>query len=173
MIELVLLVVMNRLANWGLAPIIVTRTVAADGAVLRELLSVPANQRRLLGTRRGADLNVKPSRSARVITTELRIGRRTVAWLTWILTGARGTTEVDLALQPESRGLATRLALVLGGRRWLARRLDAALATLARTTAHDVEHTVARSTSQGPPPAERTPHDEPLRAGGHAVVEHR
>jgi hypothetical protein len=47
MIELALLVVLNRLANWGLGPIIVTRTVAADGDVLHGVLSDPGNQWRL------------------------------------------------------------------------------------------------------------------------------
>ena len=173
MIELVFLAVMNRLATWGREPIIATRAVAADDPVLRELLSDPANQRRLLATGRGARLNVKPSRSGRLITTELVLGRRTGAWLTWILTGARGTTEVDLALQPESRGLATRLALVLGGRRWIAHRLDAALATLAQTTAHVVEHAVAEPTPPGPPPTVRTPRRKALAARGRAVIARR
>lgn len=165
MIELVFLAVMSRLASWGLAPIVVTRRVAADDEVLRELLSDPASQQRLLraaGAR--ADLRVKPSRSGCLITTELRIGGRTVAWLTWILTGAPGTTEVDLALQPESRGLATRLALVLGGRRWIAHRLHAALTTLAQTAAHVVEHAVAGSAADTPIP--RPPQQRQLAAAG-------
>ena len=174
MIELALLTVMTRLVNCGLAPIIATRTVAADAAVLRGLLSDPASQHQLLlGPRRRASLNAKPSRSGRVITTELRVGRRTVAWLTWILTAARGTTEVDLVLQPESRGLATRLALMLGARRWIARRLEAALATLGLTAAHVVEHAVAESAPDAPPPDDQAELNEPLAAGGHALVDHR
>lgn len=173
MIELVLLAMMNRLANWGLTPIVVTRTVAADAAALRELLSDPANQQRLLpGACARAELAIKPSPSRRVITTELLIGRRTVAWLTWLLTSAGGTTEIDLVFQPEQRGAATRLALVLGGRRWLARRLEAALATLATTAAHVVEHAVAASASDAAGDGRRGRRSEPLIAGGHAV-EHR
>jgi hypothetical protein len=161
MIELAFLVILNRLVNWGLAPIIVTRMVAADGDVLRGFLLKPANQWRLvasfadvvalepagdrcdaqlrlpLGMGLHASVHVKPSRKGRLLTAELRFGRGTVAWATWILTPGRGTTEVDLAVQLESRSLATRLVLLLGGRRWIARRLAMALAALrARTAAH-------------------------------------
>jgi hypothetical protein len=51
---------------------------------------------------------------------------------------------VDLAIQPESRSLVTRLVLLLGGRRWIARRLEMALATLATTCARVAEDVVAR-----------------------------
>jgi hypothetical protein len=61
----------------------------------------------------------------------------------WILTPGRGTTEVDLAIQPESRSLVTRLVLLLGGRRWIARRLDTALAGLATTSACVAEDVLA------------------------------
>jgi hypothetical protein len=53
---------------------------------------------------------------------------------------------VDLAAQFESRGLAVRLALLLGGRRWLARRLDAMLrqvATRVLRTAEDLDDTTS------------------------------
>jgi hypothetical protein len=167
MLEIVFLAIVNGLVNWGLRPIIVTRAVAADGDMLRGLLADPAGQWRLaagvarigdlqpagdrcearlrlpLGVRPHASVRVKPSRSGRVLTTEVELGRRTVAWATWILTPGRGTTEVDVAVQPESRGLATRLALLLGGRRWIARRLDIALATLATTAARVAEELVA------------------------------
>lgn len=174
MIELVLLAVMNRLASWGLAPIIVTRTVPADAAVLRELLSDPTNQRRLLPAACvRAELCIKLSPAGRLITTEIRIGRRTVAWLTWILGSAGGTTEIDLAFQPEQRGLRTRLALVFGGRRWLARRLEAALATLATTAAHVIEHAVAPFPPAAHPIADEAPSRELPIAAGHPVIEHR
>jgi hypothetical protein len=167
MIELAFVILLNRVVNWGLAPIIVTRTVPADADALHDLLAEPANQWRLatavadveglrsagdrcdahvripLRIRRPASMLVHPSRTHRLLTTEVRLGRSTIAWATWILTPGRGTTEVDLAVQPESRSLLTRLALLLGGRRWLARRLQIALATLATASAHVAEDIVA------------------------------
>jgi hypothetical protein len=167
MIELAFVILLNRLVNWGLAPIIATRPVATDADPLYGLLSNPANQWRLaasfadvvalapvgdrcdarlhfpLGMRVHASAHVKPSRTGRLVTTEVRFGRRTVAWVTWILTSDRGTTEVDLAVQLDSRSLVTRLVLLLGGRRWIARRLDMALATLATTAACVAEQAVA------------------------------
>lgn len=163
MIELTFVILLNRLVNSGLAPIIVTRTIAADADALHGLLADPANQWRLatsfvnvaglqpagdrcdarlrlpLAMRRSASMHVKRSRGDRLLTTELRFGRRTFGWATWILTPSRGTTEVDVAIQPESRSLSTRLVLLLGGRRWITRRLEIALATLAATSAHVAE----------------------------------
>ncbi|HEV2773955.1 MAG TPA: hypothetical protein VGV90_00040 [Solirubrobacteraceae bacterium] len=132
MIELTFLALLNRLMNWGLAPLIATRIVPADAAALLRFLSDPAHQLRLIGDRRGLAASVRPSASGRVITVELLRGERTMLWLTWILSPGRGTTEVDLAVQFETRGLATRLVLTLGGRRWLARRAQRVLAELAQ-----------------------------------------
>lgn len=167
MIDLFLIAVFNRLMNWGFAPIIATRAVAADADTLRAFLADPADQWRLatsftdvvalqpsgercdarlrlpFGARLRASMRVKVSQSVRVVTTELMFGRRTVAWATWIVSPDRGTTEVDLAVQFESRGLRTRLFLLLGGRRWIARRLEMALATLAKTSARVAENVVA------------------------------
>jgi hypothetical protein len=179
MIELAFLVIWNRLMNWGLEPIIATRTVAADGGILRGFLSNPANQWRLahgladvrtlqstdercdarlrlpFGARLHASLSVR-SRTARVLTAELQVGRRTVAWATWILAPGRGTTNVDLAVQPGSRSLATRLFLLLGGRRWIAWHLDLALAALATTAARALEHGVTSSATDVAPTPART-----------------
>lgn len=47
------------------------------------------------------------------------------------LVPGRGTTEVTLAAQFESRGILTRLAVLLGGRRWLGQHLEHTLNTLA------------------------------------------
>ena len=167
MIELAFVILLNRLVNWGLGPIIVTRTIAADGGALHALLCDPANQWRLatnfarvrtpqpaddrcdarlrlpFGMRVPASLHVKPSRRGRVVRCEIRFGHRTVAWATWILSPDRGTTEVDLSIQIESRSFVTRLVLLLGGRRWIARRLDTVLATLANTSVRVAEHVVA------------------------------
>ena len=140
MIELALLALLNRLMNWGLTPLIATRTVAADAGTLHHFLSEPANQLRLLRrVPRGLDVHVRPRAKGRVVAVEILRRRRTVLWATWILSAGRGTTEVDVAVQFETRGLATRLALVLGGRRWLARRVDDALARLGQVCARAAE----------------------------------
>ena len=188
MIELAFLVIWKRLMNWGLEPIIATRTVAADRDVLRGFLSNPANQWRLahgvadvrtlqptdercdarlrlpFGARVHASLTVG-SRTARVLTAELRVGRRTVAWATWILAPGRGTTHVDLAVQPGSHSLATRLVLLLGGRRWIARHLDLALAALATTAARALEHGVASPATDVVPTPARTGSKAPVQVG--------
>jgi hypothetical protein len=143
MIELVFLGLLNRLMNWGLTPLVATRTVAADAGTLHHFLSEPANQRRLLRrVPRGLELQVQPRAKGRVVSVEILRGRRTVLWATWILSAGRGTTEVDLAVQFETRGLATRLAVVLGGRRWLTRRVDDALARLGHVCARAAEDIV-------------------------------
>jgi hypothetical protein len=134
MVELAILALLNRLMNWGFAPVIATRVIAADAAALRALISDPNGQWRLVA---GVSPRLRPrasagtSASSRLVPVRVQLGGRDVLWITWILTPRRGTTEVDLAAQLESRGLLARLALVLGGRRWLRRRLDATLNTLA------------------------------------------
>lgn len=195
MIELAFLVIWNHLMNWGLAPIIARRTVAADGDVLRTFLSNPANQWRLargvadvgalqsagercdaqlrlpFGVRLRASLSVR-RRTARVLTAELQLGRRTVAWATSILAPGRGTTDVDFAVQLESRSFAARLWLLLGGRRWIARQLDLALATLATTSARVAEDYAAPPTADGAPrPDAANKKDSPLEPA-HAAIGH-
>ena len=143
MIELTYLALLTRLMNWGLAPLIATRTVAADAGTLQHFLSEPANQLRLLRkVPRGVGVHVQPRASGRVLCVEILRGRRTALWATWILSAGAGTTEVDLAVQFETRGLATRLALVLGGRRWLARQVDDVLARLGHLCARAAEEIV-------------------------------
>lgn len=140
MIELTVLALLNRLMNWGLAPLTATRIVAADAAALQHFLAEPSNQLRLLRrVPRDLDVRVKPRAKGRVVSVEILWRRRTALWATWILSASRGTTEVDLAVQFETRGLATRLAVVLGGRRWLARRVDDALARLGQACARAAE----------------------------------
>lgn len=134
MVELAILALLNRLMNWGCAPVIATRVIAADAAALRALVADPGGRRRLVA---GVSARLRPhagiatSASARLVPVRVQLGHRDVLWITWILTPRRGTTEVDLAAQLESRGLLVRLALVLGGRRWLRHRLEATLSTLA------------------------------------------
>lgn len=193
MIELAFLALWNRLVSWGLGPIIATRTVAADGRVLRSFLSDAANQWRLasglaeigalhpanercdarlrlpLGLRLHASLSVAP-RTPRVLVTEVRLAGRGIAWATWILAPGRGTSEIDLALQLESRSLATRLFALLGGRRWIARRLDTVLATLATTAARALEHAVTSPATDVVPTARRRGIRAPVEVG-HAAAD--
>jgi hypothetical protein len=123
MIELSALAFLFRLMNLGCEPVVATCVVAADDLTLRRFLSDPANY--------DGEASVRPSGSARVVAVRVRLSRRRIVRYTWILSPDRGRTEVDLAAQVESCGIAVRLALLLGGRRWLRRRLDGILATLS------------------------------------------
>jgi|SRR5215218_2012301 len=157
MIELAFLALLNRLMNWGLTPLIATRTVAADAGTLHRFLSEPANQLRLL--RKGPaelDVHVRPRATGRLVSVEILRGRRTALLATWILSAGRGTTEVDLVVQFESRALATRVALVLGGRRRLARRVDDALARLGQICARAAEDIVPAPGPVSAPAADRS-----------------
>ena len=159
MIELTFLALMNRLMNWGRTPVIASRTIAADAARLLTLVSDPAAQRQIVESvsRRRLRAYVEPRRSKKLVSVRVRRGQRDVLWLTWILTPRRGTTEVDLAAQVESRSIAVRLVLLLGGRRWLRRRLErtlGALGTLAHCAAEDLgahERTRAHESDGGRP----------------------
>ncbi|MGH2942199.1 MAG: hypothetical protein ACRDLN_05435, partial [Solirubrobacteraceae bacterium] len=118
MVELAFLALMNRLMSWGRAPAIATRAIAADAATLRALVSDPAGQWRILdgvSPRLRTRAHVQPRRSTRLVSVRVQLWRRDALWLTWILTPRRGTTEVDLAAQLESRSVLARLALLLGG----------------------------------------------------------
>jgi hypothetical protein len=145
MIELALVVLWSRLMNWGCAPVIATRTVAADAPTLRAIVSDPASQWRVVA---GVSALLRPhahvvtTRSPHVVRVRVAAGRRAVLWITWLLAARRGTTEVDLVAQTESRGIFARLVLLLGGRRWLRRRLEATLETLgalAHCAAEDLD----------------------------------
>ena len=131
MIELGFLALLLRLLNLGYEPVIVTRRVAADLLAVRRLASEPA--------RYDGETGVRPSSSARVVVVRERLGRRRTLRYTWILSPDGGTTEVDLAVQVESRGIAVRPALLLGGRDWLQRRVDAILTGLSRDAARAAE----------------------------------
>jgi hypothetical protein len=135
MIELGVLALLLRLMTLGYEPVIATRLVAADSETLRAFLSDPANYD-------GAAC-VRSSSSARLVVVRVRFGPRRVVRYTWILSPHRGTTEVDLAMQIESRGVVYRVALLLGGRHWLQRRLEATLATVSRVTVGAAEDVAA------------------------------
>lgn len=184
MVRLALLTLPDGLMNCGYTPLIATRTVAADIAALQRYLSDAENQWRLAGSfadvvslapagarcdaelrlafgaRCHASAHVQPSRSEQLLAVQIGLGRRMVVWATWILTPGRGTTEVDLAAQFESRSLATRLVLLLGGRRWIAHRLDAALAALATTCARVAEDVAI---APSPPTTDTARHKHPAR----------
>jgi len=131
MIELGALALILRLANLGYEPVIATGVVAAGLDTLHAALADPR--------RYDGPACVRPSSSARVVAVRVRFGPRRVVRYTWILSPGRGTTEVDLAAQLESRGPAVRLALLCGGRRLLRRHLERMLATLARVEADAAE----------------------------------
>ena len=175
MIELALLAIFSRLMTWGFGPVIATRTVAADCDAVRAFLSDAANQARLttsranvvamksgvercdvlfclpLGAGLRASVQVKAP-TPRVLKTEVRLHRKTVAWATWILSGGRATTQVDVAFQLQSRSLVARLVVLLGGR-WIAGRLEIALATLATRAAHAAEDLRALPAAAVVPPS--------------------
>lgn len=134
MVELAALALMTSLREWGRGPAIATRVVPADAATLYALVSDPRSQWRLasgISPRLRARARLAPSRHPRFVHAVVSLAGRDALWLTWILTPRRGTTEVDLAAQIETRSIVVRLVLVLGGRRLLRRHLDATLATLA------------------------------------------
>jgi len=169
MIELTLLTLLHRLMNWGRAPVIATRAIAADAATLLALVSDPACQWRIVegvSPLLKPHAHVEPSHSTRLVSVRLQLGRRDVLWVTWILTPRRGTTEVDLAAQLHSRSLAARLVLLFGGRRWLRHRLEhtlGTLAALAHCAAEDLDD-VERDAAMAPQPAE---HDSSGAAAAH------
>ena len=124
MVELALL----ALTHLGYAPIIAVRSIAAGATEIEAYLEDPAHERELLA----AAASVRPSRSPGLVSVQL-VGRQGELWVTWILTAGAHTTEVTAVAQPEPRGMAAQLALLLCGRRRLAQRLERALAALATT----------------------------------------
>lgn len=145
MVELTFLALLNRLRNWGREPVIASRVIAADTSKLYAVVSDPAAQWRLVhGISRllRPRAQVERSHSKRLVSVGVTLCGRDALWITWILTPRRGTTEVDLAAQLETGSLVARLALVLGGRRWLRRHLEQTLGTLsvlAHRVAEDVD----------------------------------
>lgn len=144
MVELAFLALMNRLMNWGRAPVIATRSIVADAGMLLALVSDPASQWRLVdgvSPRLRPRAEIQPSRSKRLVCVRVQFGRRDVLWVTWILTPRRGTTEVYLAAQLQSRSILARLVLLFGARRWLQHRLEHTLTTLAAIAHRAAEDT--------------------------------
>jgi hypothetical protein len=135
MIELTALALLWKITSIGYEPIISSRAVCADVDALHDFLADPANYR---GT-----VTVRPPTRREVVVAFAQAGRGRVVRYTWILTPGRGTTEVDLIAQLESRGPALRTLMLLGGRRALSRRVEKMLADLGRSTATAAENVVA------------------------------
>lgn len=141
----------NSLTNWGLSPVIATRTVAADADDLSAAVGDPASQWRLVAgispvLRPSAHVEASPN--PRFVHATVRLGHRDALWITWILTPKHGTTEVDLIGQLESRCVLARVGMLLGGRRWLTNHLDktlGVLSTLAHRAAEDLDDVERRA----------------------------
>jgi hypothetical protein len=134
MVELAALALHTGLHEWGREPVIATRTIAADAATLQRLVADPASQWRLVaGLHPLLAARARPARSChpRFVHAAVSFGHYDVLWITWILTPRRGTTEVDLAAQIESRSILARLIWLLGGRQALRHHLEVTLGTLA------------------------------------------
>ena len=133
------------MANWGRSPVFANRTVAADADDLAAAVADPASQWRLvtgISPLLRPSAQVRASPNPRFVHASIRCGRRDVLWITWILTAGHGTTDVDLIAQIESRSLLARVAMLLGGRRWLAKQLErtlAVLSALAHRAAEDLD----------------------------------
>ena len=145
----------NSVINWGLSPVSATRTVAADAATLKSGVADQINHGRLVdGMVLRPAARIEASRHPRFVHAMVRLGGRDALWLTWILTPGQGTTEVDLIAQLESRSVLARLAMLLGGRRWLRAHLERTLNVLATRA-----HRAAEEVDDGPRRAARpAPH---------------
>ena len=146
MIELTFLILMNRMTNVGRAPVVARRGVAADASTLFMLASDPANQWRIIdgiSRRLRPRATVQPSHSKRLVFVSVHFGRRDILWITWMLSPRGGTTDATLSAELRSRSLVARLALMLGGRRWLQRHLEQILDVVAarsHAAAEDLHH---------------------------------
>jgi hypothetical protein len=130
MIELTLIALAGLLIP-RYEPVTAKHLVAADLATARAVAMHPA-------TYEGA-ARVLPNASERVVVVSAGVGPRTVVLYTWILTPRRGTTAVALTVELQSRGPRYSLGLLLGGTRWLRRRLETPLERITRATLHAAE----------------------------------
>jgi hypothetical protein len=155
--------------------VIATRAIVADAAPLLALISDSASQWRIVenvSPLLQPSANVQPSRAPGPVYVRVRFGSRDVLWITWILTARRGTTEVDLAAQVESRSIFARLLLAFGGRLWLRRRLEQTLSTLAmlaHRAAQDLDD-IERDADMPPRPLATSAHDPRTALTGATVT---
>lgn len=99
--------------------------VTADGTGARIAMRGP------LGIRRTARTRVTDLHPPRGFGGTAAVGRRTEAYVHWSIERARTGSIVTLTATILWAGAMDRLLLTLGGRRWLARSFDRALALLA------------------------------------------
>jgi hypothetical protein len=133
------LLALVRLMNGCYEPVTARRLVAADLATVQALLVDPCTY--------GGVAHVLPSSSARVIVARVHVTPRTVVRYTSTLRPNRGTTELDLALELDSRSARYRLALLLGGTRWLHQQMEVTLATISHVTVCGAEAMDAAQTT--------------------------
>ena len=84
-----------------------------------------------LGIERMASTELLQTRLANSIAGQARIGKRTVASVTWCVEENGAGSVVTLSATVDAASPIDRMVLILGGRRWLARRFDAALERLS------------------------------------------
>jgi hypothetical protein len=163
MLELTFLILVKRITDLGRAPVVATRGIAADVSTLFRLASDPASQWRIIdGISRllRPHAVVQPSDSKRLIFVRLYFGRRNILSITWMLSPRGGTTDARLSAELRSRSLLARLALMLGGRRWLQQHLEhilVALATLSHAESEDIHDTDIMLPLSPPSPAPAGP----------------
>ena len=156
MIELMGLALCNSVINWGLSPLSATRIVAADAATLKTVVADQSTRGLLvdaISPLLRPNARVEASRHPRFVHAMVRLGGRDALWMTWIFTPGRGTTEVQLIAQLESRSVLVRCAMLLGGQRWLRTRLErtlTVLATLAHRAVEDLVDDSRRQTARPP-----------------------
>jgi Polyketide cyclase / dehydrase and lipid transport len=88
-----------------------------------------------LGMQRTASTELVRTRQANSIAGRARIGKRTVASVAWRVEENDGGSVVTLSATVDAASPVDRLVLLLGGRRWLARRFAVALQRLSELLA--------------------------------------
>lgn len=108
------------------------------------------------GLRRRARTSVLLSLAPRLMVGRAELGRRTVARVSWVLSAGRpGSTAVELSAVVERVGVLDAVVLLLGGRRWLERRLEATLTELAELAAAPGGHDGRQAHAPQPGPVHR------------------
>lgn len=139
-------VLIGQVAGRARRPVFATGAAAADAATLRAIVAAERQPHVTAALSRTLRPSARVARrgSETVVPVTVRLAGRDALWLTWILTPLDGATELDLAGQLEARGALAHLAWLLGGRRWLRRRLEQVV--------RDVEAQVAAGGGRARPP---------------------
>lgn len=117
------------------APLTARRVIAADADELRRIVADPAGQWRIVS---GVHAVLRPRArtgpcpNTRMVPVRVGLWGHDVLWVCWLLVPGRGTTEVGLVAQFESRPLLSRALARVGVRAWITRRLEVTLGVLAR-----------------------------------------